>query len=106
MFLTHIGIIISMNQVKRNLAKSGFSCKSLDANYIDYIEHLNKGTKGFKTPEELKRIDRENRIKRSLIKQNKSSKSKKSIKQINIEAKKASYLKPRLVIKAFNYVNH
>lgn len=93
-----------MNQVKRNLARSGFSCKSLDANYMDYLESLNKSTKGFKTPEEIKRANRENRIRTSLIKQNKKSKTKKSIKQINMEAKKASCLKPRLVIKAFNYV--
>lgn len=94
-----------MNQVKRSLAKSGFSCKSLDANYMDYLESLSKGTNGFKTPEEIKRINRENRIRRSLIKQNKKSKTKKSIAQINIEARKSSYLKPKVVIKAFSYVN-
>lgn len=94
-----------MNQVKRNLAKSGFSCKSLDANYMDYLESLNKGTRGFKTPEEIRRINRENKIRRNLIKQNKKSKTKKSVEQINIEAVKASYLRPKVVIRAFSYVN-
>lgn len=94
-----------MNQVKRNLARSGFSCKSLDANYMDYLESRSKGTKGFKTPEEIKRADREDRIRKNLIEQNKKSKTKKSIKQINIEARNASYLRPKRVIRAFSYVS-
>lgn len=95
-----------MNQVKRSLAKSGFSCRSLDANYMDYIEAYSERTSGFKTPEEVKRLDREKRIKRELLKQNKKAKVKKGIKQINKEAREKSYIKSKpVIIKAFNYVS-
>lgn len=70
---------------------------------MDYLESLSKRTKGFKTPEEVKRIDRENRIKKEIIKQNKKAKVKKGIKQINEEARKASYLKSKVIMGPFNY---
>lgn len=94
-----------MNEVKRRLAKSGYSCKSLDCNYMDYLEQQSKRTKGFKTPEEIRRIKREKSIKDSLIKENKKVKNKKSIQEISRIVKSMSYIKrkPKRVSRLFEY---
>ena len=42
------------NQVKKKLARAGYSVKSIDANYMDYQEANAQRTKGFRTPEDSK----------------------------------------------------
>ena len=42
------------NQVKRKLARAGYSVKSIDASYMDYLEANAQRTKSFRTPEDSK----------------------------------------------------